>query len=485
MMDNDSTRRNAHNKSTIYSIHGFKLRRQHDGKTGDGRTKTVLYLDCGGERIDKIDVRERVGEPFEETVRIKAGKLIQANYQRIIDLARDGTYKDLTLDGFYFLCSTFISNAQKWLRNASIYRELWKTTLRSQIGHIKLRDADFLDQLEKVPALSASKKSHREMTEEERRIRRFLGGVLEYAEQLKLVPRGIAKAVAKENQTHESTIALKMLAKQSFSAKEFALMLNKTMGWKDPQISRAILLRSLTGMAVETVCGLDLGDYRNYTFPTSNAEKIYWLNVTKEYTQSRRGEPVIIYALSSEFAYRRFPCTNVLNTIIRLQISERRKALEPGEKDGPMFTGSDGLRLSPNELKTAEAQLIDASICSPLNLPVGRGSKAGRFRGDFLRANARFYLRKMALLNDQEVDVVLGVKPRQTYASHYVDWTFPYVLAKLRVKMERWHGRFLKSGSSEPSPALYRAVMLSGTVQQDTDVLIRSAYGVAVKITEQ
>lgn len=484
MMDNDSTRRNAHNKSTTYTIHGFKLRRQHDVTISDGRAKTVLYLDCV-ERIDKIDVRERRGESFDDTVRNKATELILSNREKILELARNGTYNDLTLEGFYFLCGTYIGNAQKWLRNARAYRENWSATLRDQIGYIKLTDANLLEQLEKAPALSASKNSHKEMTDKERQYRRFLGGVLGYAEQLELVPSGIAKAVAKENQTHESTIALKMLAKQSFSAKEFALMLNKTMGWKDPQIGRAILLRSLTGMAVETVCGLDLGDYRNYTFPTSNAEKIYWLNVTKEYTQSRRGEPVIIYALSSEFAYRRFPCTDVLNTIIRLQMHERKKALKPGQKDGPLFTGSDDLRLTPNELKSVEEQLIDTSICSPLNLPVGRGSKAGRFRGDFLRANARFYLRKMALLNDQEVDVVLGVKPRQTYASHYVDWAYPYVLAKLRVKMERWHSRFLISGNSAPSPAVYRAVMLSGTVQQDTDVLIRSAYGVAVKITEQ
>ncbi len=468
-------------KHTIRYFHGFEIRRQHDAPLGDGRTRTTLYLYCGGKKVDAIVVSERKKIPFETWVNEKTHELVKSNCIKILDLVREGKYTDLTLDGFYYLAGEKIAASQRWLRNAVAYRHIWAETLCDQVGNFTLSDKDLLLNLENTPALSASRKSHREMSEEEIRYRRFLGGLLRYAEQSELIAEGTSVLVFKGTKTCEATIVLKALAKRSFSSAEFARFVNLCLS-KDEPVYRAILLRALTGMTIAAVCGLDIGDHQFYQFPTSNGEKIYWLSITKEYKQTRRGEPELTCLLDSSFAYHRFPCTDEVNSILARQKRERKKTDPSAGSDAPLFVGKEGMRLTPNEIKAVEEQLIEDAILSPINLPVGRGGKNGRFRGDFLRANANYYFRNSSLFNDQETLVLLGISPTQTYAIHYVDWSYPYVLVMLRAKMERWHRQFLTAKNVGCLPTLYQTAAISGTARKDTDILIRSAHGVAVTI---
>ncbi len=472
----------TYEKPTINNFHGFEIRRQHDVKLADGRTRTTLYLYCGGKKLDEIVVSERKGIAFETSVDEKIHELVKKNCAKILDLVRNGEYTDISLDGFYFLVGEKVAVSQKWLRNAVTYRKIWADTLCAQIGDFKLSDAKLLEKLKSAPELFSSKTSHREISGEEIQCRRFIGGLLRYAEQDGLIAEGISKEILKNTKTHESTIALRALAKRSFSQVEFARFVELCLN-KDEPVYHAILLRALTGLTIAVVCGLNIGDYQSYQFPTSDGERICWLSVTKEYKQPRREEPALTYLLDGAFAYHRFPCTDEVNSILSRQKRERKKTDPSAGNDAPLFVGKDGKRLTPNEVKEAEEQLISEAVLSPINLPIGRGSKGGRFRGEFLRANARYHFHCSSYLDDQEASVLLGVKPTEVYATNYVDWSHPYVLVMLREKLERWHRQFLNVKNTGCNPSLYQATVISGTAHKDTTIMFRSAYGVAVAIT--
>lgn len=445
-------------KPTIIDFHGFEIRRQHDIQLTDGRARTTLYLYCDNKKIDKSVVSERKGIAFEASVSDATHILAKRNCAKILNLVRNSKYPELTLDGFYFLTGEKVAESQKWLRNAVTYRKIWADTLREQAGDFKLLDENLLEKLENTKALSASRKSRKEISDEEIQIRRFLGGLLRYAEQDALIAEGASVALLKNTKTRESTIALRALAKRSFSRLEFARFIELCLSEDEP-VYRAILLRALTGMTIATVCGLDIGDYKSFQFPTSTNDRICWLNITKEYKQTRNSEPMIAYLLDGVFAYHRFPCTDEVNWVLLLQKRERKKADPDIGSDAPLFVGKDGMRLTPNEVKAAEEELIGKAISSPINLS-GRGSKDGRFRGDFLRANARYYFHYSSYLDDQESSVLLGVKPTEVYATNYVDWSHPYVLVMLREKLERWHRQFLNVQGSGCPPQMYQSIAI-------------------------
>ncbi len=471
----------TYGKPTINSFHGFVIRRQHDVKLANGRARTTLYLYCGGKKVDESVVTERKGISFENSVAEKTCALVKKNRVKILDLVHDGTYTGLTLDGFYFLVDENVAVSQKWLRNAVTFRKIWADTLCNQVGNFKLLDENLLEKLENTPALSASRERHREISDEEIRYRRFLGGLLRYAEQDGLIEKGISAAILKNTKTHESTAVLIAHAKRTFSCAELNRFVELCLSRDEPEY-RAILLHLLTGMTIAAVCGLNIGDHQSYQFPGFSGEVIYWLSITKEYEQTRDGKPKLSYLLDSSFAYRRFPCTEVVNSIVMRQKCERKKTDPVADNEAPLFVGKDG-RLTPNEVKVVKEQLIEEAILSPIDLSIGRGSKKGRFRGDFLRANAEYYFRYSALLNNQETRVLLGISPTQTYAIHYADWSYPYVLVMLREKLERWHRQFSNAQNVCSSPAQnYQTTVISGTACKDTVILIRSAHGVSLTI---
>lgn len=436
--------------ATPYPFHGFDLRRQRDTINGDGRIRTAIYLYCGKKKLDKVQIVGDQKTPFEEKVLKKAAGLVTKNRHAILSLVREGKYTNLTLDGYYYLVGTIVASQKNWVRNAITYRDNWDNVLCAQVGDMLLTDKDLLAKLEKTPALSENKLGHREISEEECQYRRFLGGLLECAEQNALIEAGIANALTKNAKTHESTTALRMLAKHSYANNEFSVFVKNCLEWPDTQIARAILLRALSGMTIESVCGLDIADIQRYSFPFDAGGKITWLRVVKEYNQSRNALPNMTYILEDAFSYRYLPCTDVMVQLLKRQTAYRKREGSGLEDDAPLFTGADGKRLTPAEAKVVEEQLIEQSIRSPINLPIGRGSKKGRFRGDFLRANAHFHFRYDALLDDQETAVLLGIKPTQVYATNYVDWRYLYILMALRAKMERWHGQLLTVRNTNP-----------------------------------
>jgi len=474
----------VYKKGTGYHFHGFEIYRQHDAPLRDGRQKTRLYLSCGKKDIDKAEILSDKKTTFEEKVREKAAKLVMKNRPTILELVRSGEYTDLTLDGYYYLVGTIVASQKNWVRNAITYRDNWDNVLCAQVGDMLLTDKDLIAKLESSPALSESRISHREISEEECQYRRFLGGLLEYAEQTGLIEAGISNALMKNAKTHESTTALRILAKHSYANNEFSVFVKNCLEWPDTQIARAILLRALSGMTIESVCGLDIADIQRYSFPFDAGGKITWLRVVKEYNQSRNALPNMTYILEDAFSYRYLPCTDVMVQLLKRQTAYRKREGSGLEDDAPLFTGADGKRLTPAEAKVVEEQLIERSIRSPLNLPIGRGSKKNRFRGDFLRANAHFHFRYDALLDDQETAVLLGIKPTQVYATNYVDWRYLYILMALRAKMERWHGQLLTVRNTNPPHMCYQATIVNATAQEDLIVSVRSAHGVAVTVTK-
>lgn len=468
-----------------YPFHGFNLFRQKDSHLGDGRRKTALYLRDveTGKTIAQKDVRERKGEVFEDTVAGKAAELVLSQRDVLLQLARDGKFPRLKLESYLLLRWEDIRVTRKWAGKVDVFRANWEGEFGQRVGGLCLFDEQLKDRLETiVESLTSRQKNHREYSEEERNYWRFLGNLLDEAVQDGLLPENPVKNMLIKSGRRESGTALRNLAKRSFSDEEFARLVEACVNTQDA-IHRAVLLRAFTGVTVSELCGLNIGDVKRAAAlaPTGTSEasgETIWIEISRVYSQKQYCEPQLSSLLPERFCYRRIPCPQAVGLLLSQQIRERKK--EGATTDDALFV-ADGKCLTPNAVKELENKLAELALVDPINLPFGRGSKWGRFRGDLLRANATYHFRETCRLNESEIAAVLGTTPPHTYASSYVDWTFPIVQAYLCEKMERWCGRFLRVDGcgcrAEHTSPIVSDTLIQGTATRDFDITLSSGTG--------
>ena len=69
-----------------------------------------------------------------------------------------------------------------------------------------------------------------------------------------------------------------------------------------------------------------------------------------------------------------------------------------------------------------------------------RESDINDYFGDILRSNYKYHAYYTALLAPEEIDFLLGKKPRTTESQYYCDYNNIYLQQQMRVKLDRWAG---------------------------------------------
>ena len=458
--------------------HGYAYKRQ-DGKTAqDQRDKTVLYLDLGGKKIGQVDVRAKP-KAFEQKVAEMAAKLVLDHAKEILDDALENR-TPMTLETYRFLRLSDITLSEKLLGKANEYQALWDDVLCRRIGDISLHDPHILETINTaIDDLTKRKASHSALTHKEITYRHLIAGILRCAERDGFIPKGTARQLT--SPTTETSYMLKALARSSLTKEETAALVRRYVK-DDSELSRAALVRLLTGMTAYEICALTVKDVRQITFPTQQdkePEIITYLVISKEHRGKYKSAPTVTSYPEDRWSLRALPCTEVLSLLLASQVSRHRA----DGIDVPLFQGNSGGYLNPKDLKKYEDNAIDAVQQVRLYTPNGPGRKNGRFDGDMPRASARYYLKHSGVMNDEEICAVLGYRRETTYGQYYVDWKHPYVMAMLVAKMERWHrelfvvrGNIVQLGNG----AAHAMERIAVTAHSDGTCIISCKGGVTV-----
>lgn len=212
-------------KPEPYPFHGLPIYRSNDMEVADGRKKTRLYLKKPGEKenIDTRNVASHKGEPFEETVKAMAQKMVTENRDALLQLVKDGNFPQLSIDSIYYLCEPDIRRIKTWAGKAEVYRTNWEKGLQQALGELTLTDPQLGEKIEAaVNDLMQRKAAHRLMSDKERECWIFLGDLLDYAVEQGILAKNPIKALAAKSRNREAGEVLRNLAKRSFSEEEIA-----------------------------------------------------------------------------------------------------------------------------------------------------------------------------------------------------------------------------------------------------------------------
>lgn len=479
----------AYQKPEKFKIHEISFKQYKTYTAADGRKKTRIAFDGVLKEYCplKIDVWERKEEPLPNTVAERAGDMAMDHRDDILLCAQERAEYDILMDTFFFLFHRDIAIKRNWAGKLEKFEEIWDSELKNAVGGFALQSATLnCDIKQAILQLTQRHENHRELEEQEIMYWVCLGDMLEYAVEKKLLSENPVADMYKKATERLTTKVSEDLSKRSLTFNEFSDLLTILCANTDNLVYRAILLRALTGISREEVCGLNLGDLKILKVPSNSAEaaaSITWLDIAREYRKKGK-EYQLRTLLESKPCYRRYPCSGIVAILMadQLRIRKRSKA----NADDPLFVEEDGSRLRPDTLKMLEKTLIETVVKDKVHLDFIRNQNDGYFRGDMLRQNASFWLRSTGCVNDAKFNVLLGLTTQQTYARYYVDWTSPDVLATTAKKIDLyWHRQFLRVRGKntlqrETQRIHCKSIKIEGTAEENCRIKLKCDLGMYV-----
>ena len=227
------------------------------------------------------------------------------------------------------------------------------------------------------------------------------------------------------------------LTKNSFSKENEAKLISFLLSDKDnPELALMLLVRYYTGLSINTLRALTRDD-----FIYNNRLNLGQLAVTK--TMGYRSNEVQM--IMPEDRRRFIPLPSLLTHLLL----ERLRKEKIG-KTAPLFSS----RKRTNRTVFTAKQIytyLNHILEHVLELPeyviavfddenTIRESDINDYFGDILRSNYKYHAYYTALLAPEEMDFLLGKKPRTTESQYYCDYNNIYLQQKMRVKLDRWAG---------------------------------------------
>lgn len=485
----NSACKKEYQKPVQFDVHGVPFKRYKTYTTAEGRKKTRITFGGALKKAipKKVDIWKRANEELSKTVVERAWNMAIDYRTEILSYAKENTGFDITLDTFFFLFRRDIALKKNWAGKLEKFEKIWDSDLREAVGSFALKSSALNHELtDSISQLTQRHKNHRELEEQEINYWICLGGMLEYAVENGVISENPIADMYKKAKERLTTKASEDLSKRSLTFEEFADTLNILYTNIDNTGYSAILIRALTGIPREEICGLNLSDLKTQKLPTNPGEtavSVAWLDIAREYR--KKGKTYQLRnLLESKPCYRRYPCSDIVAALTadQLRIRKRSKATA----DDPLFVEEDGSRLRPDTMSALEKQLIKMVVKDKVRLEFIRNQNDGYFRGDMLRQNASFWLRSTRCVNDAEFRVLLGLTGQHTYARYYIDWTFPYVLAVIAQKITLyWHRQFFcVSGKStlkrETQPINCKNIKIDGTAAEDCCIRLKCDLGLSI-----
>lgn len=229
----------------------------------------------------------------------------------------------------------------------------------------------------------------------------------------------------------------------TFSQKRERLLMAQTcQNHGDECFALGLQLRLCTGLSAGSICALNLDDYRK----CANLD-LYVLSISK----TMDGTGGTTRDLTNKWQIRVIPVTSYLQTCLFRRASQLRQNLrlrgvqEEDMKDYPLFSlANDGRqRMKPSDFNRYCNEILksDKESDTILKIPDELGyeeTNVSTYGGDIFAMNFRYKASNVAELDLDEIAYLLGNKPETVIYENYLDHTNPFVLLKLRRKLELW-----------------------------------------------
>ena len=195
-----------------------------------------------------------------------------------------------------------------------------------------------------------------------------------------------------------------------------------------------VLIRLLTGLDCNTVCGLQWKD-----FSWSSTYKFYQFAVVRQTTNDSSQTT----GFKSLTDYRCIPCASSLAERI---LQCKQVATAAGGKISPsdyILSSSASKPYPPQRLAEISREIvvsvgIDDRIIEVPDIKTGtKETNLNRYGGDFFRENFRHWALNFAKLTPDEIQYLLGNKPATTFGIFYCDYLNEASQLMMHVKLQR------------------------------------------------
>lgn len=386
-------------------------------------------------------------EDFEQRIKNSEQDILAAHADEILQKLRARNGSSITLGLYVQLRERFLPHHAEWARSSVENWEIWHEVLEPTMADLPLSDCgDDALLMELLAKGTKCKGPFRAKTERKIKILSVLYDVLAYATQEGLIPtqNGKNPLSSAYNKAHRklSTIASERLSSISLTIDEtktaFAQCIQRS---SDSGAYLATAFAMLAGFTPQEICGLNIGSWVDHG-------KYGFIEVTQMVRQKGKQPPVLTVLLDSSNAYRRFPGTDTLHALWKLQVAHQQHNGFHKPED-PLFLGEDGQRLTPFELRKTQLSILDQVICGGARLPAKKGgtfltgeNRPSIARRDFLRCSTGFHLRRTCNISVTDVNVLLGCAAREVYARHYADYDNHLALRSMAQTIQnRWHAQ--------------------------------------------
>ena len=232
------------------------------------------------------------------------------------------------------------------------------------------------------------------------------------------------------------------LTNNSFSEEDEGKLIRFLIADKEnPELALMQLVRYYTGLSINTLRALTRED-----FIYNSRLDLGQLAITK--TMGYRSNEVRM--IMPEERRRFVPLPSLVTNLIL----ERLRNEKIGKKS-PLFSSRKRTNTAVFTAKQIYTYFNNILECV-LELPeyviavfddedTIRESDINDYLGDILRSNYKYHAYYTALLAPEEIDFLLGKKPRTTESQYYCDYNNVYLQQKMRVKLDRWAGDPMRS----------------------------------------
>lgn len=393
--------------------------------TGDGRyrmrvsllhpttSKCLEYRSCSrASPIEALEQRDVLALALWQKYKNVIFEITEAEQLRELTI---GQYLDLRVDTIRVNCS--------WAGKYEKYIALWNSQLKREFGDTAITQFDDPNLAkQKIENIFHREKRKTRITAEESLSWTFLNDVFNQLVLDGLIKTNPVLEKSRQYKRSENEKALREIACRSMEISEARTFVQicSQRAIENP-LYNALLLCLTLCLRIEEVCALNLADVITH-------DGLYWLEITKEYCQSKPNPPYMKTMLDSVNQYRRAMCTKYTLPIIARQFIARKT--EGATPDSPLFVEAGSIeRATPDSIKKLRKELLTNIMHSPL----------AHSNHDKIRGTAEFHLRKYCEVSPTEMADFFGIDRVTTYGIHYVDWNNTLLLLALKSLLEHWH----------------------------------------------
>ena len=229
------------------------------------------------------------------------------------------------------------------------------------------------------------------------------------------------------------------LTNYSFSKEnEEKLILYLLSDKKHPELAEMLLVKYYTGLSNSILRALTRED-----FIYDSKMDLGQMVVTK--TMPDRSNEVQM--IMPEEHRRYIPLPSLVTTQLRERLTK-----EKGGKKSPLFASRKrgGEAITSRQLQAYFNDILENVLDLPSYViaifedeDTVKESDINDYGGDIVRSNFKYNAYYTALLEPEEIDFLMGRKPRTTESQYYCDYKNPYLQQIMRVKLDRWAGNSL------------------------------------------